>query len=177
MNKNIIDKLFEVFRTFDISYALIGTYAAAAWGSVRATTDIDFLIPVPPEKLRHVLEALRNQGFTTEYRAGEDRDPVEGFIRLAFQAGYDVEAIELVLGIKGMPPGIYSRSEIIEVVGRKMPVVSPEDLIILKLLADQPVDLQDAEKVYKVMKDKMDLSYLKSELNRCELSFDLINMA
>lgn len=40
MNKTILEKLFNSLNTLNIPYILIGGYAAAAWGYIRATKDI-----------------------------------------------------------------------------------------------------------------------------------------
>jgi len=46
MNKAILLKILNIFRRLEIPCALVGDYAGAAWGAVRATRDIDFLATV-----------------------------------------------------------------------------------------------------------------------------------
>lgn len=175
MNKNILKRLFTVFRTFNISYTLIGGYAVAVWGFIRATKDVDFLADIPFSKIQDVLNELKSHEFIVEYSAGDIEDPVSGVIRLRFPvegAAGDEESIELLLGIKKMPVDIYLRSEKVDLMGVEIPVVSPEDLIVLKLLAGGPVDLQDARSIYKIVKERLDLSYLGKELRRCKFSIE-----
>lgn len=172
MNKDILEKLFAILKAFNISYVLIGGYAAAVWGSVRATKDVDFLADVPYLMIDKVVEALEKQGFSVEYRSGDIGDPVRGVIELEFQIEEDKESVELIQGIKNMPGDIFSRSEKIGMLGIEIPVASPEDLIVLKLLAGGPVDKQDARTIYKIMRDKLDMQYLEKELRRCKLSLE-----
>jgi len=42
--KLVLEKLLTAFREQHISYALMGGFAMGAWGSPRATVDIDFLV-------------------------------------------------------------------------------------------------------------------------------------
>jgi predicted nucleotidyltransferase len=174
MNKSILEKLFSVLGTFDIPYVLIGGYAVAAWGSVRATKDVDFLAAIPYNMVNQVLDQLKSHGFTVEYRAADIGDPVMGVIKLEFQVGNELESVELLLGIKKMPDKIYLRAEKINILGLEIPVISPEDLIVLKLLAGSPLDILDAKNIYRIVEERMDMAYLEKELKRCRLSLKAI---
>jgi len=91
-----------------------------------------------------------------------------------FRAFNISHTLELLLGIKKMPADIYLRSEKVDLMGVEIPVVSPEDLIVLKLLAGGPVDLQSARDIYKILKERLDMFYLGKELKRCKLSIERI---
>ena len=171
MNKIILEKIFSILQTFDIPYILIGGYASAIWGAVRATKDVDFLIDIPFQKTRQVVEEFKRCGFKVTYRSGDIGDPVMGVIQLLFSIDDDEESIELLLGIRKMPDKIYLRAEKVNFEEVEIPVVSPEDLIVLKLLAGGPVDLQDARNLARIMGEKLDANYLKNELERLKLSF------
>ncbi len=170
MNKTMLAKRFAVLGIFEIPFILIGGYAVAAWGFVRATKDVDFLAAIPYKLVNQVLDQLKSHGFTVEYRAADIDDPVRGVIKLKFQIGNEMESIELLLSIKKMPDQIYSRAEIINIMGLKIPVISPEDLIVLKLLAGSSLDIHDAKNIYRIVEERMDMVYLKKELKRCSLS-------
>jgi hypothetical protein len=102
MNKTILEKLFIVLNILNIPYILIGGYAAAAWGYIRATKDTDFLA------------------------------------------------------------------------GIEIPVISPEDLIILKVIAGSPLDINDAQNIHEIVKDRLDMIYLAKEMKRCKQSLNSI---
>lgn len=172
MNKGLLKKIFPILKSFDIPYLLIGGYAAAIWGNVRATKDVDFLVNIPDTKVVPVVDEFKNKGFEVEYRRGDIGDPIFGVIHLKFLVEGVKESIELLLGIKKMPVDIYLRAEKINLEEVEIPVVSPEDLIILKLLAGGPIDLQDAGSLSRIMADSLDFGYLGKELRRCKLSFN-----
>lgn len=174
MNKSILEKIFNVLTALNIPYILIGGYAAAAWGYIRATKDTDFLAGISFDRIDRVIEDLKAQGFAVEYRSGDIEDPVRGLIRLGFPAVGATEVIELLLGIKKMPHDVYLRAKKLHFAGMEIPVISPEDLIILKLIAGSPLDISDAQNIYEIVKDQLDMIYVEKEVKRCKLSLNLI---
>lgn len=172
MNKSLLKKLFPILETHNIPYILIGGYAAAIWGNVRATKDIDFLLKIPGSEIQTLIESLERNGFQIEYRRGSIGDPVQGVIRLKILLNGEMESIELILGIKRMPEDIFQRSETITLDDIEIPVISPEDLIILKLMAGGPIDLQDARYIKQIMTESLDFGYLDKELSRRKLSLN-----
>ncbi|MGE5344234.1 MAG: nucleotidyltransferase [Candidatus Omnitrophota bacterium] len=175
MNKTILEKLFTVLNNLNIPYVLIGGYAAAAWGYIRATKDTDFLAAISPDKIDRVIADLKAQGFTVEYRRGDIEDPVRGLIKLGFQLQEsEIDFTELVLGIKKMPSDVYLRAKKLHFAEIEIPVISPEDLIILKLIAGGPSDINDARNIYEILKEKLDDQYLGKEVKRCKLSLNSI---
>jgi len=174
MNKTILGKLFNVLNALNIPYILIGGYAAAAWGYIRATKDTDFLAGISFDRIDRVIEDLKAQGFAVEYRSGDIEDPVRGLIRLGFPAAGEMEFIELLLGIKKMPPEVYLRAKKFHFAGMEIPVISPEDFIILKLIAGSPLDISDARNIYEIVKEQIDMVYVEKEMKRCKLSLNSI---
>ena len=172
MSKAGLLRILKVFRRLDIPFALVGGYAVAAWGVVRATRDIDFLAAVSSDRTIELVRELGKAGYKADYRIGDEIDPVQGVIRLEPTATADTEPVEIILGIRKMPAGIFKRARRIPFLGLEVPVTSPEDLIVLKCLAAGPVDLEDARTIFKIMNKKMDMEYLKSEFKRCRLSLE-----
>lgn len=158
--ENILRNFCKVFDGFDIPYVLIGAYAVSSWGVVRATRDIDFLARIPSGIIDTVREKFAEKGFEVDLVKGDADDPIRGVLKLIYK-GEDV--IDVLLGIKGISDNIYIRAVRISIMGVKIPVISPEDLIIMKLLAGGPVDIDDARKILKIMGDKIDFAYLEKQ--------------
>jgi predicted nucleotidyltransferase len=172
MNKTALARILKIFRCLDIPFALAGGYAVAAWGAVRATRDIDFLAAVPTDRINELLRELKQAGFKVKHRPGDEDDPVRGVIRLEPAKASDAEPVEIILGIKKMPARIFERARKLAFLGLEVPVVAPEDLIVLKCLAGGPIDLEDARAIFAIMKSKLDLEYLRGEFLRCRISFE-----
>ena len=176
MNKVNLAKIFTILHRLNISFTLIGGYAVAAWGVVRATRDIDLLVAAPGAMASRLANALKKAGFKVDYQKGDEKDPVLGTIRLDFLETVDAEPVEIILGIKKMPAAIFMRARRIPFFGLEVPVTSPEDLIVLKCLAGGPIDLEDARTIYLIMNKKLDMEYLKSEFKRCRLSLEKLRI-
>jgi predicted nucleotidyltransferase len=61
----------------------------------------------------------------------------------------DPQEIDVLAGIKGSPSGITDRAAIVEFEGLKLRIATPEDLIILKLLAGSLQDIEDARGILR----------------------------
>lgn len=175
MKKADLSRILKIFQRLEIPFALAGGYAVAAWGAVRATRDIDFLAEVAPDKIPGLLKEFTKVGFKGNYKPGCEDDPVRGVIGLEKTEVEDAEPVEIILGIKKMPAGIFARAQQIRFFGLEVPVTSPEDLIVLKCLAGGPVDLEDARSILKIMINKLDMEYLKSEFKRCRLPLEKLD--
>ena len=65
--KTVIENLIHFFARKEIDFAVIGAFALKAYGYVRATQDVDFLVRgKDQEKIIPFLETL---GYETRYRS------------------------------------------------------------------------------------------------------------
>ncbi len=125
----------------------------AAWGEVRATRDIALLCRA--RDLEVLKSALRRSQFKFEHCVGADVIRVEtGSPAVPYE-------IDLLAGIRGAPPNIFDRVRCIQIDDFELPVASPEDTIILKLLGGSVRDLADARTILRVQKTRLDIALLK----------------
>ena len=61
VNRDFSDLLAE-FNVHGVEYLVVGAYALAAYGHVRATKDLDIWVRPDPENARQVISALRAFG-------------------------------------------------------------------------------------------------------------------
>ena len=174
MKKAELLPILKVLHETGIPFALAGGYAVAAWGVVRATRDIDFLAAMAPGKIPELIMKFKKAGFKGKYRPGGEDDPVKGVIGLERAKAEAAEPVEIILGIKKMPAAIFERVQQVQFFGLDVPVISPEDLIVLKCLAGGPVDLEDARSILAVMKGRLDMAYLEDELKKRKIRLDKI---
>lgn len=67
-----IAELLKLLNEKHVNYAIIGAYACAAHGFVRATSDLDILIETSPDNIKRVKEALEAFGYDTTDASVED---------------------------------------------------------------------------------------------------------
>ncbi len=154
---NLTDLLWpldSVFQKCRIRYAVIGGYAVAAWGEERATRDIDLLCNAGHTKA--LLSALDSEHIRFKHRIGGYGDPIPEVIQIEMGPVTTPSEVDILIGIREAPQGIFDRVRAVPVEGLAIPVVSPEDLIILKLLAGSARDLEDAGSIVQVQGEKLD---------------------
>lgn len=154
----VLKPVLDIFRQTAIPYVMIGGYAVAAWGAIRATQDIDLLCEVQHvEKLK---AALDDAGMDYEYRRGDPEDPIQHVIRIRTGNVDFIDEVDVLAGIRSCPSDVTSRGRTIEADSLSIQVASPEDLIVLKLLAGSAVDIEDARSIARFQKTRLDLTLL-----------------
>jgi hypothetical protein len=124
-----------------IAHALSGALAMAAHGYVRATADVDILVVTSSLRIPEVFEIVRRQGF-----AGEDRDLISSLREryvATLRAG--TKSVEILVPVLPYHGTILSRSRLLDIDGVPVPVVSLEDLVVLKMLWHRTKDVADVE--------------------------------
>ncbi len=117
-------------------FALIGGLAVSTWSTPRATMDIDLLLLVQPEDQNRLVTALCAAGVTAELVKGGFDDPVPYLIR--------ANRLDIIIVTKKLEADAVKTSIEIDLAGCRIPVTSPEYLLLLKLQAGGPKDLMDA---------------------------------
>lgn len=109
-----------------VRYAFIGGIASHGLGRPRSTHDIDLF--VPPEDAELALRALAKRGFRIE-----KTDP--SWLYKAFKNDILVDVIFKSKGEIYLDQEMYARTITAEFHGRKLRLVAPEDLLIIKAAA------------------------------------------
>ena len=126
-----LEVLAETVETLDeegLPYVLIGGIASAVLGRPRWTHDIDVF--VKPEDARRVLEVLAERGFGVE-------ETFADWLFKGFKKEVLVDVIFRVYKIY-LDDEMISRAVMAEFKGRRVRIVPPEDLLVMKaLVADE----------------------------------------
>jgi predicted nucleotidyltransferase len=155
----IFVRLDELFSRGNIRYAVIGGYAVAVWGEIRATQDIDILCSTAD--IKRFTNELALAGCKFEHRTGDVDDPISEVVRIDFGDPAQPCEVDVLAGIRDAPAGILERRLTIVMEGHSVPVVCAEDLIVLKLLAGSARDLEDARSVVHLHRDRLNIPLLR----------------
>ena len=115
----------DALEAQSIPYVVIGGIASALYGRPRSSDDLDIL--VAKVDADRTLEALDAAGFETE-RTNEQ------WIYKAFRDGVQVDVIFWLKGDLYLDEEMLRRARRVDVNGRSVPVVPPEDLIVVKVI-------------------------------------------
>jgi hypothetical protein len=76
--------------------------------------------------------------------------------------------LDVVLASPGLEEEFIRRAVRVDIGGASIPVISPEDLVITKILAGRPKDLEDAWSVLERQRERIDLERIRSILATLE---------
>ena len=142
----------------------MGGFAVSHWALPRPTYDVDLAIAADDEALAGLLRAFEDSGFTVDaaFRSGFV-DTLAGMRKVglgSFEEG-SVWRVDLFLATTGLVRSALNRRVPTEMEGREVPVISAEDLMLFKLLANRAKDQADVEDLLLVC-GELDQAYLKT---------------
>jgi len=129
-------------------FAVIGAVARNAWAPPRATVDLDLCVAAVPGFLESAKAALLALGFSPariQQADPADAAPDMLIFRSAAEAG--LRQVDFLVAKTVFEGEVLRRAVLVEVAGRLVPVATPEDVVIYKLIANRPRDRDDAEAV------------------------------
>lgn len=156
-----------------LEWYLFGAQAAVVWGSPRLSADVDITAAIEPADLAVFIDAMNHQGFDLVSTDPElvTRTRVVAFIHRATRMPLDV-----VLAGAGLEEEFLRRAIPVQMESTAVPVISPEDLIITKVLAGRPKDIEDLRSVIHERRSSIDperirevLDLLQQALSRSDL--------
>jgi hypothetical protein len=166
--KTALVELAKLLEEVEIDYAVMGGFAVRTHGLPRATYDLDFVVALSDEQLSELTRLLPDHGFELPppYRDGW-RDTVAEMPLIKATCYFDGEsfAADLFIADNDFLRSAMKRRMFIECESREMWVVSPEDLILMKVVASRPRDLADIYDI-RVMQPVFDLEYLREWAGR-----------
>jgi hypothetical protein len=158
------DLLADLAKALDalaIRWYVFGAQAALIWGRPRLTTDVDVTVEcrVPT---RALVDALERGGFSLRV------DGTDAFIDATRVVPLEHRASGLALDVVLAGPGLeelfLERAVPIDVAGTVVPFISPEDLIVTKLLAGREKDIDDVRGVLAERGLALDVSHIRATL-------------
>lgn len=147
------------------AWYLFGAQAATLWGRPRLTADVDVTASVPPERLPSLIATMARHGFTIRFADDEfvTRTRVLPFVHSPTGVPLDV-----VLAGPGLEDEFLARAVEVDFDGTSVPVISPEDLIITKILAGRSKDMEDIRGVLRERAGTLDVPRIRAVLRILE---------
>lgn len=160
----LLIKIAEILERLNIHYLVTGGVAVSVWGRTRHTADIDIIIELQEKDIDRLSEEL----LLIDKVVYVDKD----MIRDALKRKSEFNLIDPSSGVKVdfwiMEDTAFARSELEravkkEIDDQKISFISPEDLILSKLLwhkeSESTRHLEDIGSIFKI--SKIDLEYIK----------------
>ncbi|GAC1578518.1 MAG: hypothetical protein NVS3B20_09600 [Polyangiales bacterium] len=158
--------LARSFEALGVRWFLIGGQAAILYGSTRVTEDIDVTVELGAHTARELVSQVSRRGFSLRVSDSArfvERTRVLPIVHLASSVPVDI-----VFAGPGLEESFLERARSQRREGLRIPVASPEDIIVMKILAGRPRDVDDIRAVLRAMKGKLDLPGLRKTLAMLE---------
>ena len=167
---DLLRDLARILPDWCDGWYLFGAQAVQVWGHPRLSADVDVTIGLRSDDVGPFVAAMREAGFTMrvpdpERFAAEVR--VLPFVHSA--SGIPVDAI---LAGPGPEEEFLARARVVVIGGVRVPVISPEDLVVTKILAGRPKDLEDVRGILRQMGAGFDSERVRSLLALLEAALD-----
>ena len=120
----VLDEVLEALNADGVSYAMIGGLASSILGRTRWTHDVDVFLRDQHDAKR-AMDALASAGFRTERTD-------EHWLYKGIKRGVLVDLIFKAKGDIYLDDEVLARVRVEDFKGRMVPVVPPEDLIMIK---------------------------------------------
>lgn len=166
----VLSALDAVLAEAGVRWYLFGAQAVIIWGTPRLTADVDVTVALDPTEVHRILDPLVEAGFDPLPENPPDFVLRTRILPVAHEpTGMPVD---LVFAGPGLELEFLENSREIDIGGRKIPVISPEDLVTAKILAGRLKDMEDAESVVVEQLDRLDLRRIRHWLGVLEQSLD-----
>ena len=169
MFEEILSRIAASLKKHTIPYMIIGGQAVLLYGEPRLTRDIDITLGLNTEYVNELLKVIRELSLK----------PIPENIKLFVQQTMVLPALEETTGIR--VDFIFSfttyeieaikRARKITIMGQEVCFASPEDVIIHKIFAGRPRDIEDVRSIILKNSD-MDIQYIRSWLKEFDKSSD-----
>jgi hypothetical protein len=146
---------------------VFGGQAVLLWGRPRFTADIDVTVRLDPEVPGPLVAEMKRAGFELRPTAGDDffeKTHVLPFVHTP--TGWPVD---VVLAGPGLEEQFIARAVDVDLGdGVRVPVIRAEDLIVTKILAGRPKDIDDVRGVLLERLEQLDLGSIRETLGLLE---------
>lgn len=156
----------EAFERAGLGYALCGGLALAAYGVPRETKDVDLaVVDLSAESARAALQALGLSAVVAFEKVTFGGLTVG---RVTLLGGPDAEGLNVLDLVRPRSErfgaAVLARAITAPLRNRRLHVASPEDFLVLKLLASRERDLEDARSVLARLGPELDRTLVEGEI-------------
>jgi hypothetical protein len=156
-----------------IPHCVIGAVALGAWGRMRATHDLDFLVLIDGPSREELIARLSSSGITANQQWAAANPMAKSRVTRFAAREHPLYPLDIIYASDQHEREVVNRAQTTTLLGVSFPVVSAEDLMLLKLKAGRPTDFDDVISIIRNPRLQLDLNYLWSWADRLGLQGEL----
>jgi hypothetical protein len=146
-------------------WCVFGAQAVIVHGVPRLSADVDVTLALVPSDPTRFAADMQEAGFSLRVT-----DP--GFVNrtgvMPFVHEQTGMPLDIVLAGSGLEDAFLARAVTIDLGGTRAPFIAPADLIIAKVLAGRPKDIEDAAALYRLHRPTLDLVEIRQTMGQLE---------
>jgi hypothetical protein len=150
------------FERIGCAWYVFGAQAVTVWGIPRMSADLDLTAQLEPDQVSRFVRELEASGFTL--RVQDPEVFVERTRVLPLVHASSGLLVDVVLSGPGIEEEFHRRAIALDLAGAQVPFISPEDLIVTKILAGRPKDIDDVHGVLRTRGSTLDLELVRHTL-------------
>lgn len=149
--------MFRFLNASRIRYVIVGGLAAGYLGEPRATQDADLVTFLSSDDLERLIAFARRRRARVSAAAVRKGAATDAFFRFTIKG----VQIDFMVGQTSFEFDVLSRRRHVRLFATKVPMASPEDVILMKLVSGRPQDWQDAKAILLRHARTLDTRYLE----------------
>jgi predicted nucleotidyltransferase len=167
MFEKILSQIGVSLNKHNLPYMVVGGQAVLLYGEPRLTRDIDITLGVDVDHLGEVLAVVQ------ELNLKPLPQEIESFVRetmvLPTLDEHTGIRVDFIFSYTPYETGAIKRARKVKIMGQEVNIASPEDLIIHKIFAGRPRDIEDVRTVL-LKNPEVDLQYIREWLKEFDES-------
>jgi hypothetical protein len=144
---------------------IFGAQAVVVYGVPRLSADVDVTLALDPDQPERFALDMRAAGFSLRV---EDPDFVRRTRVMPFVHEPTAMPLDVVLAGSGLEDEFLARAVATDIGGTHVPVIERSDLIVAKVLAGRPKDLDDVRALWHLHGDQLDTARIRRVLHLLE---------
>jgi len=144
---------------------VFGAQAVIAYGVPRLSADVDVTLALAPDDPERFAQEMEAAGFALRVT---DPDFVRRTRVMPFVHRSSGMPLDVVLAGSGLEDELLDRARPMDAGGVTFPLIDPTDLILTKVLAGRPKDLDDARNLWRLHRQVLDAGRIRATLTLLE---------
>lgn len=168
---DVYASLSRAFQALGARWYVFGAQAAILHGAVRFTEDVDVTVDGALVATHQLVEALQREGLELRVTENVDHFVAQTRVLPVHHVASDTP-VDVVLSGPGIEELFFGRVVTRDVEGVTIPVAAPEDIVVMKVLAARPKDLEDAAAILAAQGSTLDVDLIRELLELLERALD-----
>ena len=158
-------KVIETIEEIGLDYVIFGGLALQVWKRLRTTLDVDIMVIIKKGKPGVLIDTILKKGLKLDKEKPKVNLGEITLVRFIYpdeESLLDVR-VDIAIASGGFPEKVVRNRVKLNVFGRDMWFVRCEDLILLKMLSNRPIDIADAKELLHLNKEIINMQYLRKQ--------------